>query len=54
MDNNSKMLLEKNPIISKMLNNDFLIIPLKKVIAVNVNEEDEELRLHIDILKGEK
>lgn len=46
-------IINEHPILKKMVNNDFIIIPFDKIIAYNVNEDSENLRLHIDICKGE-
>lgn len=46
-------IIEKDKNLKPYMNNNFLIIPLDKIMGINVNDVngEETLRLHLDILK---
>lgn len=52
MDIDTLEKLKQNKTLNNFLNNDFLILPLDKIITININDDNsEEIRLHIDMIK---
>lgn len=52
MDIDTLEKLKQNKTLNNFLNNDFLILPLDKIITININDDaSEEIRLHIDMIK---